>query len=108
MSKIANYFDLTLYSRNRIIKDKVFFSFILMASNKESLDIAINYFNKFSLLSSKYLDYLEWEKIVEVRKNSYQTSSYLDLAIKTRKDFNKNRVTFTWNHLKNSYIENIY
>jgi len=47
MSKIANYFDLTLYSRNRIIKDKVFFSFILMASNKESLDIAINYFNKY-------------------------------------------------------------
>lgn len=108
MSKIAKYFDVTLYSRNRTIKDKIFSSFSLMASNKESLDITINYFNKFSLLSSKYLDYLAWKKIVEVRKNSYQTSSYLEQAIKTRKDFNKNRVTFTWNHLKNSYIEKIY
>ncbi len=58
MSKIAKYFDVTLYSRNRTIKDKIFSSFSLMASNKESLDITINYFNKFSLLSSKYLDYL--------------------------------------------------
>nr|WLF85156.1 hypothetical protein [Amanita phalloides] len=107
MSKIATFFDVTLYSRNRTIKDKVFFTFSFMASNKRSLDIARNYFNKFSLLSSKYLDYLDWFKIVEIRKNSYQTSSYLDLAIKIRKDFNKNRVTFTWNHLKNSYIENI-
>src|SRR5882757_9746264 len=105
MSKIANYFGVNLYSRSRNINDKVFSSFIFMAVNQNSLDITINYFNKFPLLSSKYLDYLDWLKIVEIRKKSSQTSVYLDLATQTRKDFNKNRVTFSWKHLINCYIE---
>ena len=105
MSKIANYFGVNLYSRSRNINDKVFSSFIFMAANQNSLEITINYFNKFPLLSSKYLDYLDWLKIVEIRQKSSQTSVYLDLATQTRKDFNKNRVTFSWKHLINCYIE---
>ena len=105
MSKIANYFGVNLYSRSRTINEKVYSSFILMAANQNSLDITINYFNKFPLLSSKYLDYLDWLKIVEIRKNSSQTSVYLDIATQTRKDFNKTRVTFSWKHLINCYIE---
>ncbi len=105
MSKIANYFGVNLYSRSRTINEKVYSSFILMAANQNSLDITINYFNKFPLLSSKYLDYLDWLKIVEIRKNSSQTSVYLDIATQTRKDFNKTRVTFSWKHLINCYIK---
>jgi hypothetical protein len=105
MSKIANYFGVNLYSRTRTKLDKVYFSFNFMAANQNSLDITICYFNKFPLLSSKYLDYLDWLKIVEIRKNSSQTSFYLDIATQIRKDFNKNRVTFSWKHLINCYIE---
>jgi LAGLIDADG endonuclease len=106
MSKISNYLNVNLCSRSRSINDKFYSSFNLMAVNQNSLDITINYFNKFPLLSSKYLDYLDWLKIVELRKNSSQTSSYLDIATQTRKDFNKSRVTFSWKHLINCYIEN--
>ena len=105
MSKIANYFGVNLYSRSRTINEKVFSSFIFMAANQNSLDITINYFNKFPLLSSKYLDYSDWLKIVEIRNKSSQTSVYLDIANQTRKYFNKTRVTFSWKHLINCYIE---
>jgi hypothetical protein len=105
MSKIANYFGVNLYSRTHTKLDKVYSSFNFMVANQNSLDITICYFNKFPLLSSKYLDYLDWLKIVEIRKNSSQTSFYLDIATQIRKDFNKNRVTFSWKHLINSYIE---
>jgi len=111
MSKIAIYLDVALYSINHIKKDKVFNSITLRAYNINSLETAMNYFKNFSLLSSKYLDFLDWFKFVEIRKNNYnynyKTSSYLEVAILIRNDFNINRVTFNWNHLKNSYIENI-
>ena len=57
MSKIAMYLGVNLYSRSRIIKDKKFYSFIVVSHNKNSNLKTINYFDKFHLLSSKYLDY---------------------------------------------------
>ena len=33
------------------------------------------------------------------------TSYYIEEALKMRKDFNKPRITFKWNHLENSYLE---
>lgn len=104
MSKLATYFNVNLYSRNRNLNDKIFSSFTLMATNQNSLNATINYFDKFPLISSKYLDYLDWSKIVKLKKVNALTSSYLDQAISIRKDFNKTRTTFTWKHLKNCYI----
>lgn len=105
MSKLAIYFNVNLYSRNRNMNDKVFSSFTIMATNQNSLDAAIHYFNEFPLISSKYLDYLDWLKIVELRRVSVYTTSYLDQAFNIRKDFNKTRTTFNWSHLENCYIK---
>jgi hypothetical protein len=107
MSKLATYFNVNLYSRNRAINDKNFSSFTIMATNQNSLDTTIHYFNKFPLISSKYLDYLDWLKIVELRRVSVYTTSYLDQAINIRKDFNKTRTSFNWSHLENSYINKL-
>jgi hypothetical protein len=59
MSNLATYFNVNLYSRNRNLNDKIFSSFTLMATNQNSLNVTINYFDKFPLISSKYLDYLD-------------------------------------------------
>lgn len=110
MSKLANSLNVNLYSRNRTIissdtNNKNFYSsFTIMATNEFSLNAVIYYFNKFSLLSSKYLDYKDWLKIIQIKKVNIYTSSYLDQAIIIRKDFNKTRTTFTWDHLENCYI----
>jgi hypothetical protein len=53
MSKIGLFLGVTVYSRSRIINDKIYYSFIVMSSNKSSNSIICDYFNKYPLLSSK-------------------------------------------------------
>ena len=104
MSKIANYLNTSVLSRSRAVSDKQFFSFIVMTASKSSLIKTTLYFNKFPLLSSKFLDYKSWLHILELQQNSTMTTAYLNEAIKTKTDFNKTRTTFSWNHLKNCYL----
>lgn len=104
MSNIANYLNTNVLSRSRTVGDKQFFSFIVISCSKSSLIKTTDYFNKFPLLSSKFLDYKSWLHILELQKNSTFTTDYLNEAIKTRTDFNKTRTTFSWDHLKNCYL----
>ena len=104
ISKIGLFLGVTVYSRSRISKDKIFNSFTVMSHNKSSNSIVCDYFNKFPLLSSKLLDFNDWAYIVKLQNTNKLTTSYLDSAIKIRSDFNKTRTTFVWDHLKfNSY-----
>jgi LAGLIDADG endonuclease len=57
ISKIGLYLGVTVYSRSRIINDKIYYSFIVVSQNKLSNSKVCDYFNKYSLLSSKFLDY---------------------------------------------------
>ena len=104
MSKVASYLGSNVLSRSRIKGDKQFYSFIVMAHNKVSLIKIIDYFNKFPLLSSKYLDYISWCYVLDLQQKNSRTTSYLDEALIIRKDFNKTRTTYNWNHLKNCYL----
>lgn len=165
MSILSNFLGVNMYSRNRIINNKQFFSFTVMAHNKQSQLKLIDYFTKFPLLSSKYLDYKDWlfilEKQIKVTSSNkpaatesflssgcgynkavkslnppFETvpsvecefklnknkiaplaprsakkaivTSYLEEALKIRKDFNKTRTTYNWDHLKNCYLTKIH
>lgn len=104
MSKISCFLGSNVLSRSRIKGDKQFYSFIVMAHNKVSLIKIIDYFTKFPLLSSKHLDYLSWRYVLDLQQKNPRTTSYLDEALVIRKDFNKTRTTYNWNHLKNCYL----
>ena len=105
MSNIANFLGVTVYSRSREFKGKVYFSYTVMAYNKISILKLISYFNRYSLLSSKFLDYKDFNTIFLLQQQNSLTTSYLEKAINIRTDFNSTRTTFTWNHLKNCYIQ---
>ena len=105
MSKISVFLGVNLYSRSRIIKDKIFSSFIVVSHNKNSLLKTISYFDKFPLLSSKYLDYKDWKFILDLQNTNKLTTIYLNEAIKVKNDFNSKRTTYNWDHLKNCYIK---
>jgi hypothetical protein len=104
ISKISAYLGTNILSRTRIIGDKEFFSFTAHASSKISLSNIIQYLNKFPLLSSKYLDFLSFTSVFDLQKNNCLTTAYLEKAVLIRKDFNKTRTTYNWNHLKNCYL----
>lgn len=106
MSKIGLYLGVTVYSKSRIIKDKIFYSFTVMSHNKLSNANICLYFNKYPLMSSKNLDYKDWEYLLNLQNLNNLTSSYLDQTIKIKTNFNKTRTTFTWDHLiNNSYLK---
>lgn len=104
MSNIANFLGVTVYSRSREIKGKVYFSYTVICHSKLSLLKVISYFNAYPLLSSKYLDYKDFNIIFNQQQSNSLTTSYLARAINIRKDFNSTRTTYSWNHLKNCYI----
>jgi hypothetical protein len=106
MSKIGLYLGVTVYSRSRIVKDKIFYSFTVMSHNKLSNANICLYFNKYPLLSSKFLDYKDWEYVLNLQNLNNLTTSYLFQTIKIKTNFNKTRTNFTWDHLiNNSYLK---
>ena len=64
------------------------------------------------LNSSKFLDFKDWLHIYELQNNlNIKTNKipiyFLEEALKIRKDFNKNRNSYNWDHLNNTYLEKI-
>ena len=98
------FLGVTVYSRSRKMENKIFNSFTVISHNKTSLSNIVNYFDKFPLLSSKYLDYKDWKYILELQNLNPITTSYLDIANNTRKDFNNTRTTYKWDHLNDCYL----
>ena len=108
MSKIATYLDINLNSRERLRDGKIYSSFIITASSLNSLDTLREFLNRYPLLSSKYLDYLDWSEVIDLIKekgNNNVPGGSWELASLKRKDFNKTRTTLTWKHLNNTYID---
>jgi hypothetical protein len=57
MSQIGMYLGVTVHSRSRSVKDTNFHSFTVISQNKISNLKILDYFSKYPLLSSKYLDF---------------------------------------------------
>ena len=73
-------------------------------SSEQIYNVILPYFNKYPLISSKYLDYLDWLHIFNLQQTHSLTTLYLEEAIKIRKNFNSTRTTYTWDHLNNCYL----
>ena len=105
MSKIATFLNTNLLSRTRIQKEKQYYSFIVMAHSKISLNLIINYFNQYPLLSSKYLDFQIWANIVKLQPSNPRAFSFLEV-IEIRKNFHTPLPlnSKNWDHLKECYL----
>lgn len=102
LNKIARYLGVNLYSRSRIQKDKVFYSFMVISHSIKSHAKVIDYFNRFPLYSSKYLAYKDWEWVVKqliIRSGKPLTIEQVSDVNKIKAQFNKKRITFDYTHL---------
>lgn len=65
------FLNVKLSLRNRLNYKNSYYH--IRVENQNSAKIFIDYLNKYSLLSSKYLDYLEWEKSFRIisKKRTY-------------------------------------
>ena len=102
MNQIARYFGVNLYSRSRIQREKVFYSFMVISHSIKSHSKVINYFENFPLYSSKYLAYKDWEWVVKrliIRADKPITLQEVSEVEKIKAQFNKKRITFDFTHL---------
>jgi len=102
LDKIARYLTVNLYSRSREQKDKIFYSFMVIAHSSESHQKTIEYFDRYPLYSSKYLAYKDWKYVVEqikLRDGKPLTAENILEIQKIKAQFNNNRKVFDFSHL---------
>ena len=102
MQKIADFLFTKLNSR---IVDKKYNQFVINTSNNKSNQVLIDYLNTFPLLSSKYLDFKDWETASNIYTQKLHRDPIQYEKIRLLKsNMNKNRIIFSWFH----HNQNIY
>lgn len=109
-SLISSFLNTTLYSRSREIEGRLYSSFIVMTYSEKSNQTIIDYFNKYPLLSTKYLDFKDWVRVVEIQQKKKEKQNNLLRKTKISTDLlkeveilkagmNNKRRRFNWDHL---------
>ena len=72
-----------------------------------------NYLNKYPLFSSKYLNYKDWLKVLELKKiaaasvrstvGTKYDADFLDKVVQIKDGMNNKRTIFVWDHLQGFY-----
>ena len=79
----------------------------LKVSKIESLNLMLEYFTNFPIFSSKYLNYLDWKKIIDLkcenRKKELSLLHIFPIAEKIKNGVNSKRTYFNWDHLESFY-----
>jgi hypothetical protein len=93
MLNIAEFLQVKL--NNRVFSEKSQ-QFVINTSNRESNKILIYYLNTYSLLSSKYLDFKDWETVNNIYINKLHKDPIEFEKIRNIKaNMNNNRTYFS-------------
>ena len=66
LNQICLFFNCNLLT---ISNKKIYQYYIVYASSEKSIRILIDYFQKYPLFSSKFLDYKDWESVANYKLN---------------------------------------
>lgn len=93
MLNIAEFLQAKL--NNRVFSEK-FHQFVINTSNRDSNKILIDYVNTYFLLSSKYLDFKDWETVYNLYTNKLHKDPIQFEKIRNIKaNMNNNRTHFS-------------
>jgi hypothetical protein len=76
--------------------------FLIRGSNRNNLQIILNYFCSFNMYSSKYLDYQHWAIVAKLLldKTAYDLNNR-KYIYQLKNSMNNKRIYFNWDHLIN-------
>ena len=99
LTELAEFLNCNLKTRKQTSTGNEYFN--ITASSRISLSTIITYFTSFSLYSSKYLDYKDWEKAASlVLSNGHYTEQGINKIDFYKNNMNLKRTYFNWDHLK--------
>jgi len=98
LNQICLFLNVKLATRNR--SDNKNSYYIVRVENQKSIKILITYLNKYSLLSSKYLDFLDWvDSFNIIFKKAHMTDQGRETILSHKNNMNDKRTYFNWDHL---------
>lgn len=93
LTDISNFLNCALLTRRG--------NYVITASNDKSLSIIIGYLNKYPLLSTKYLEFKDWEIVANHKLwRTYHSEEVYRCILDLKAGMNMNRKDFNWDHLK--------
>lgn len=96
--KIANFLKGGFYFRSRPTHHC---GLIVTSHSFTSHARLIEYFEKFPLFSSKFLDYCDWKRVYELQCHKlHLTPAGIQTSLNTKKNLHSTRLSFSWFHLK--------
>lgn len=95
MTKISEFLSCNL-------KFKKSNQYWVRTSSYNSNKILVSYLSKFPIFGSKYLDYLSWQKVLNIMIKKEQTKK-LEEINNIKNNMNSKRTYLNWDHLKNFY-----
>jgi len=105
MEKIREFLNVKIVSE--IVRNKdnyVETTYEVRTTKKESCELLINYLTTYPLFSSKYQDYLDWQKFHQIRvTKSYKSIEGTSELISLKNSMNTKRIQFNWDTLENFY-----
>ena len=105
MEKIREFLNVKIVSE--IVRNKdnyVETTYEVRTTKKESCELLINYLTTYPLFSSKYQDYLDWQKFHQIRvTKSYKSIVGTSELISLKNSMNTKRTQFNWDTLENFY-----
>ena len=103
LTEIAKFLQCNLLTRKQISTGNQYYT--LTASSRRSILMVTNYFDRFPLYSSKYLDYLDWSNAVRlILEDKHYTESGIIKIDELKSKMNNQRNEFNWDHLIKLHI----
>jgi len=101
LTLISKFFDVNLRIRCQKSTQRSYYRIVI--SSRKSLNVLIDYLDINPLLSSKYLNYLDWKSGLWIKYNNKPLSATNKINIlKLKMNMNKRRIYYNWDHLKES------
>lgn len=101
LNKIADLFN-TEVKETRL--NKFTPEYRVRTTNTQGNNQAKNYLIKYPLFGTKYLDSIDWMKVLDLFNNSeHKTELGKEKILNIKSNMNDKRTVFTWDHLQNFY-----
>lgn len=101
LNKIADLFN-TEVKETRLNKSTP--EYRVRTTNLQGNNQAKNYLIKYPLFGTKYLDSIDWMKVVDLFNNGeHKTELGKEKILNIKSNMNDKRTVFTWDHLQNFY-----
>jgi hypothetical protein len=107
MNEIKIYLNISNVRFNKRIRinKAIELNYEIRTLKKESNQILINYLTKYPIFSSKYLEYINWKEIYNIKVNKENnTIEGTNRLVLLKSSKNNKRTYFNWDHLNNFWV----